>query len=905
MPELPSGTVTFLLTDVQRSTDLWERDPEAMRAALARHDALFEDAVLEGGGVPIRPRGEGDSRFAVFPSAPDAVGAALAIQRSFAAEPWPTPRPIKVRIGLHTGEAEHRHGDYYGTAVNRCARLRDIAHGGQVLMSEVTMLLARPGLPPEARLVDHGEHRLRDLTQSERVFQVTMPDLPADLSPPAALDARLHNLPIQPTALLGRAPEVAELRDLLLEGDARLVTLTGPGGTGKTRLSIQVAAELAERFEDGAFLVELGPIVDPALVPATIAQVLGVRDMGGRTMLDGLREHLRAKRLLLILDNFEQVLAAAPVVADLLAASPGLRVLATSREPLRVRGEREYAVTPLALPDVRQLPAPETLSQYAAIALFVERAAAIRADFAVTSENAPAVAEICSRLDGLPLAIELAAARVRLLTPQAIVGRLERRLPLLVGGPRDLPARQQTLRDAITWSYDLLNEAEQRLFRRLGGFAGGWTLEAVEGVGFRVFGDGGEPAVPPSLRTPHPAPVDVLDSLTAKSLVVQHELPDGETRSTMLETIRELAVEKLEAADEIDAVRRQHAGFFLAFAEQAESHLRTARQTTWLRRLDREHDNLRAALAWSRTADDGATGLRIAAALCWFWAIRGHVGEGRDWLAELLDLPGGTDRDRARALLAASCLAILQADHAAVRALAQRAAQIFTRLGDRAGGGLALTCVGIASLGEGNPPAARQTLEQGVAACREAGDRWGLTLALSQLASVFRQAGDLTTALALREEAAAIARALGDRCTLGLALMGAATVVRGQGDRHRSAALYREALAVLRDLEDLWLTPRAIDGLAGCASLDADYARAARLFGAAAGLREAGGTREMSMWRVEFERDLADVHAALGEATFAALWADGRAMSRPDAVEYALEERAGRAESVEAIRPSA
>jgi len=478
MAELPSGTVTFLLTDVEGSTALWEQASEAMRAALARHDAMFEAAIREHGGVHIRPRGEGDSRFAVFSSASDAVSAATAIQRAFAAEPWPTPRPIKVRIGVHTGEAELRDGDYYGTAVNRCARIRAIGHGGQTLLSEVTAALVREAMPPGAGLLDLGRQRLKDLTEPERVSQVVAPDLTSDFPPLASLDARPHNLPTHPTALLGRERELAEVRKLFEDG-ARLVTLTGPGGTGKTRLGLQVAADLLDDFEHGVFLVELAPISDPALVPSTVAQVLGVRDIGNHPIADALKAHLRSRSVLLLLDNFEQVLAAASVVADLLASCPGLAVLATSREPLRLRGEHEYAVPPLALPDAHQGTTAEGVSDSPAVLLFVQRARAIRADFVLTDENAPAVADICARLDGLPLAIELAAARVRHLSVDAMLARLERRLPFLTGGARDLPERQRTLRDTIAWSYALLSGEEQRLFRDLAAFVGGFGLEAA------------------------------------------------------------------------------------------------------------------------------------------------------------------------------------------------------------------------------------------------------------------------------------------------------------------------------------------------------------------------------------------------------------------------------------------
>ena len=617
MAELPSGTVTFLLTDVEGSTALWEEAPEAMRAALARHDALFEQAVAHYGGVHIRPRGEGDSRFAVFASAIDAVAAGVAIQRAFAAEAWPTPRPIKVRIGVHSGEAELRDGDYYGSAVNRCARLRGIGHGGQVLLSEATTILVRDGMPPDARLLDLGRHRLKDLTEPERVSQVVASGLASDFPPLASLDARRHNLPTHPTALLGRERELAEVRKLYEDG-ARLVTLTGPGGTGKTRLGLQVAADLLDAFEHGVFLVELAPISDPALVPSTVAQALGVRDIGSRPIVDAVKKHLRSRSVLLLLDNFEQVLPAAAVAADLLAACPGLAVLATSREPLRLRGEHEYAVPPLALPEAGLGTTSEVVSQAPAVALFVQRARAVRADFALTDENAAAVAEVCARLDGLPLAIELAAARVRLLTPEAMAARLERRLPLLVGGARDLPARQRALRDTIAWSHDLLDEHERRLFRRLSVFVGGWTLDAAEAV---CNTDG-------NLDT-----LDGLESLVSKSLVRQDVDARGEPRFAMLETIREYALERLAASGEAAEMRQRHADNYVALAERTAPELYGHGLVAWFVRLEAEHDNMRAALAWSQAEERGAgIRLRLPLALWRFWLVRGYPAEGRQWL---------------------------------------------------------------------------------------------------------------------------------------------------------------------------------------------------------------------------------------------------------------------------------
>jgi class 3 adenylate cyclase len=430
------GTITFLFTDIAGSTRLWEEHPEVMRPALARHDQLLADGIGQHNGYVVRSRGEGDSFFAVFAHATDALAAALHLQRALQAEPWPTLTPVRVRMALHTGEAELREGDYYGSAVNRCARVRATAHGGQVLLTAATQELVRDTLPEGVSLQDLGEHRLKDLGRAERIFQLLAPELSQEFPPLKTLDVRRHNLPVQPTPLIGREQELATVNSLLRREEVRLVTLTGPGGTGKTRLGLQVAADLLDQFAEGVFFIALAPISDPRLVAATIAQTLGIRETPGQPIEESIKESLRDKPLLLLLDNFEQLLPAAPVVTSLLEAAPGLKVLVTSRAPLRLRGEKEFAVPPLSMPDPQHLPPLETLSQYAAVSLFIQRAQDIKPDFQVTNETAPAVAQICHRLDGLPLAIELAAARIRLLSPQNMLARLENRLKLLVGGAR-------------------------------------------------------------------------------------------------------------------------------------------------------------------------------------------------------------------------------------------------------------------------------------------------------------------------------------------------------------------------------------------------------------------------------------------------------------------------------------
>src|SRR5215204_3556721 len=542
-------------------------------------------------------------------------------------------------MALHTGAAEERGGDYFGPPVNRVARLLSAGHGGQTLLSSATWKLVHDRLPEDTELRDLGERRLKDLIRPERIFQLIASDLPPSFPPLKTLDARLNNLPSQPTPLVGREREVAGVCRLLRGGGVRLLTLTGPGGMGKTRLALQVAADLVDEFEDGVFFVPLAPISDPDLVVPTVARTLDITETSGRTPEEALKDYLRNKEMLLVLDNFEQVVEAAPLVGELLSACPALKVLATSRTVLRIYGEQEFTVPPLELPAPSHPQPLERLTQYEAVRLFVERAQAAKADFSVTNDNAPAVAEICHRLDGLPLAIELAAARIKVLSAQKILEHLGNRLKLLTGGARDLPERQRTLRSTIEWSYGLLEEGEKVLFARLSVFAGGRTLEAIEAI-CDAEGD---------------LPVDVLDglaSLVDKSLLKQEEGVGGEPRFVMLETIHEFAREKLEGSGEAEDLRRLHARYFLALAEEAEPALEGSQQQVWLDRLEEEHDNMRTVLSWSLgQGQDAELALRIGAVLGEFWYLRGYWSEGRRWLEEALTKSGRTPTAaRARAL---------------------------------------------------------------------------------------------------------------------------------------------------------------------------------------------------------------------------------------------------------------
>jgi class 3 adenylate cyclase len=476
---LPTGTVTFLMTDVEGSTKLWERFPDQMRAVMARHDAIASEVIARNNGLLLKSRGEGDSLFTVFDRASDAVAAALDLQQTLLTEPWPPSIPIKVRVALHTGEADLREGDYYGSTVNRCARLRGIGHGQQVLLSSSTAQLARPTLPEGAGLLEHGHHQLRDIEGTEEVSQLLHPKLPTDFPPLRSTHAT--NLPRQLTSFVGREKEIAEVRRLL--GTAPLLTLTGSGGCGKTRLAIEVAGEVLTEYQDGVFLVELAALADPALVPQTTAAALGVREEPGRPILQTLVDHLKEKRLLLLLDNCEHLLDASAQLADtLLRSCAKLQILASSREGLGISGETSYRIPSLSMPEPKPTVTADEIHDYEAIRLFEERARAAQPSFSVNDQNAPSVAQLCVRLDGIPLAIELAAARVKALSVEQIAARLDDRFRLLTGGSRTALPRQQTLRAMIDWSYDLLTPKEQTLLRRLSVFAGGWTLEAAEKV---------------------------------------------------------------------------------------------------------------------------------------------------------------------------------------------------------------------------------------------------------------------------------------------------------------------------------------------------------------------------------------------------------------------------------------
>ena len=917
--DLPSGTVTFLFTDIEGSTQLWEKFPKAMKIALARHDEILREAIKHARGHIIKTTGDGV--HAAFETALEGVSAALNAQQVLAAEKWEEiePHRIKVRMGIHTGEAQTRAGDYYGPAVNRAARLLTIGHGGQTLLSSTAADLVRDRLPEGASLRDLGKVRLKDLVRPEHVFQLPHPGLPAEFPPLRSIASHPNNLPVQLTSFIGRQRELAEAKSLL--ASARLLTLIGSGGTGKTRLALQIGADLLPNFADGVWLAELAPLAHPVLVLPTVASLLGLREQPDKPLNELLIDFLRDKELLLILDNCEHLLESCSKLADqLLHVCANLKIIGSSREPLGFPGETVYRVPSLSVPKPDEVKR-ETLVKSESAQLFIERAAAANRKFEVSDKNASSVAQICRRLDGIPLALELAAARVASLSVEQIAARLDDRFRLLTRGSRNALPRQQTLRALIDWSYDLLSDDERALMRRLSVFAGGWTLEAAESID--SLHDG----------------LTLLTQLVNKSLVIFDE--DGrEPRYRMLETVRQYAREKLSEMGESQEAHNAHFNFILQFIETGGSKTEWLQDLDWVWRIEAEHDNLRFALEWGLEKNIEAV-MRILWLVSKIWWLHGHETEGRHWatsaLARADALPKiegdeGYAQQRLRAYVyqTVAILASSQGDHAHLIEASEQAATLAEQLGDHALVAFSLSLMVLGKLFVGNAADTEQPTGRALAAARLSGGPFELGIALAaagmrlyivdgnsvrghplieEAMQLLQQSGNrwAYSAIALELGMAAkfndnyaearqiflscepLFRETGDRHRLNLIKSELAHLDRYEGRTQQAKATYQDTILEWKQIGHRAAVAHLLECLAAIAALEKQSRRAAYLFGAAESLRERIEIPMTALERMEYNREIADLKAGLDEKIFAASWDEGRKMNMDQAIDFARE----------------
>jgi predicted ATPase/class 3 adenylate cyclase len=863
-----SGVTTFLFTDIEHSSRLWEEVPDRMGPALARHDALARSVVQRHHGELVKMTGDG--MHAVFDDPQDALRATLEFQQALEVQDPTGGLRLAARCGLHAGVVERRDNDYFGNTVNRAARIMGAAHGGQVLLSQVVADLVANRLPADVGLRDLGNVRLRDLAGPERLYQVVHPTLRQAFPPLRSLESFPNNLPQQMTSFIGRERELADVGKLLAEH--RLVTLHGTGGIGKTRLSLQAAADALAGFVDGAWFVELAPLTDPGRVPQAVATVLGVKEDAGRPVAEALIRTLRDRSLLLVLDNCEHLVqACAELAVTLLQAAPRVNILATSREPLNVRGETTYPMPVMSLPQTPHGAAITAPTQSEAVRLFVERATAVNRAFALTPQNAAAVVEICRRLDGIPLALELAAARARSLSVENIAARLSDRFNLLDRGDRTALPRQQTLRALIDWSHDLLTEQERVLFRRLAVFAGGWTLSAAEAVGA-----GGE--------IERSAVLDLQSQLVERSLVAM-EAEGGRYR--LLDTVRQYAQEHLDRSNDGPGVHARHLDYFVAFAEEARLHVIGPDEAAWLPQLDIERENLLSAHAWCDRADDTAeTGLRLVSALKPYLFNRGMLGLAYQITAEALAHAGAQDRTlvRCRGLFDAGQVCFFMGRYGDAARLLEESLVVARELGDSRRIAHALQPLGMSYVGLGDLNAARGYLEEALALARVQGDKRQVAGALNSLGQLRRVEGALDAAEPIFQEALQLAREVEDHEAIAVMLLNLAMVGIGRAQCDGPRYMLVDVIAIAGRTGSKPAGQSALEVSAALAMLCDDWSRAARRYGAAEALAAQTGIARDPADTAFLAPLVAQMKAHFGAEAYARLEAEGRKLSYEDAM---------------------
>jgi predicted ATPase/class 3 adenylate cyclase len=866
-----SAATTFLFSDIEGSTRLWEQMPERMQQALACHDAIANAAVLEHRGSVVKSTGDGI--HAAFDSPQDALHAALQMQLALADPAATNGLALSVRCGLHAGTHQKRDNDFYGPEVNRAARVMSVAHGGQTLLSRAVAERVMGELPSGVSLRDLGRVRLRDLSSPEHVYQLLHPQLRADFPPLRSLEATPNNLAQQLNSFIGREREAAEVKALLASN--RLVTLLGMGGIGKSRLSVQLGAEVMDGFSDGVWLIELAPLSDPQLVAQAVASVLGVKEEAGRPVIEALVKFVRDRQVLIVLDNCEHVVhACAELTKQLLQAGPGVKVLASSRDPLQIAGEMAYHVPTLSAPDPNKKITLAELARHEAVRLFIDRATASQPAFRVTEKNAAAVADICHRLDGIPLAIELAAARTRALSVEAIAARLNDRFRLLVTGDKTVLPRQRTLRALIDWSYDLLPPPERLLFQRLSVFAGGWTLDAADAVGA-----GGEVEK-----------LDVLDLLThlvEKSLVVM-EL--GGERYRMLDTVRHYAQERMSESSDVAATCTKHLDFYLAFAEAARPELAGPEQGAWLGRLDLEKENLLSAHAWSEgLPDTGELGLRMAHALRPYWIYRGQLSLGLRLCVDVLERRGMQHRSetRCKALAGAGQFCLFMGRESEAMTFLTESLSISRERRNATWTAAVLQPLGVACIGVGNFTLAQEYLREAVDLARDLGNKRELAAALNALATLHRTQGLPDSAKPLYEDALSLARESGDQAYIAAFLLNLAMIDVTRCATDAVAAMLLEVIQIGELTGSTPVAQSALEVCAGLAASKTEWQLAATFFGVAAARSEESGLRRDAADEAFLSPLIDRTRCAIGPEVFATAEKAGRLMSLVQALSQA------------------